>query len=108
MCGLCWDVQGIARTAKQKPLKATEKLVDFGDDDDASSEARLLEEEQRRVQLQQQEDTIKVDLAIVQEREQGIRQLETDILDINSIFRDLATMVHEQGEVISKQRHYFY
>lgn len=48
-------------------------------DNDDASEARLLEEEQRRVQLQQQEDTLKVDLAIVQEREQGIRQLEVTL-----------------------------
>ena len=26
---------------------------------------------------------------------------QSDILDINSMFRDLATMVHEQGETIS-------
>lgn len=48
-------------------------------DNDDASEARLLEEERRRVQLQQQEDTLKVDLAIVQEREQGIRQLEVTL-----------------------------
>ncbi|XP_011409634.2 PREDICTED: syntaxin-7-like [Amphimedon queenslandica] len=29
-----------------------------------------------------------------------MRQLETEILDINDIFRDLGTMVHDQGEII--------
>jgi len=33
-------------------------------------------------------------------RELAIRQLESDILDVNQIFKELATMVHEQGEVI--------
>merc|ERR1712062_454633 len=34
------------------------------------------------------------------ERERAMRQLESDITDVNTIFKDLATMVHEQGEVI--------
>jgi t-SNARE complex subunit (syntaxin) len=33
-------------------------------------------------------------------REQAIRQLESDILDVNQIFKELATMVHEQGEIV--------
>lgn len=36
----------------------------------------------------------------VRQREQAIRQLESDILDVNQIFKELATMVHEQGEVV--------
>jgi t-SNARE complex subunit (syntaxin) len=36
----------------------------------------------------------------LQERERSIRQLESDIIDVNTIFKDLATMVHEQGEMI--------
>ena len=30
------------------------------------------------------------------------RVLQTDILDINDIFRDLGTMVHDQGELVGK------
>ncbi|KAJ0061055.1 hypothetical protein NL108_005851 [Boleophthalmus pectinirostris] len=40
------------------------------------------------------------DLRLIQEREQAIRQLESDIVDINDIFKDLGMMVHEQGELI--------
>ncbi len=40
------------------------------------------------------------DLALLQEREERIRQLESDILDVNEIFRDLGQLVHEQGETI--------
>lgn len=29
-----------------------------------------------------------------------MRQLESDIVDVNTIFKDLATMVHEQGEMV--------
>ncbi|QQP57823.1 Syntaxin-12, partial [Caligus rogercresseyi] len=34
------------------------------------------------------------------EREAAMRQLESDIVDVNTIFTDLATMVHDQGEIV--------
>merc|ERR1719450_159761 len=46
----------------------------------------LLEEEQNLQELQ--------------DREKSIHQLESDIVDMNTIFKDLATMVHEQGEMV--------
>lgn len=41
-----------------------------------------------------------IDLNELQEREVAIRKIETDIVEVNQIFKDLATMVHEQGDVI--------
>jgi len=46
----------------------------------------MIEEEERIGQLEQ--------------TEQSMRQLESDIVDVNTIFKDLATMVHEQGEIV--------
>ncbi|XP_050539733.1 syntaxin-12-like isoform X2 [Daktulosphaira vitifoliae] len=40
-----------------------------------------------------------VNLQVV-EQEQAIRQLENDISDVNQIFKELGTLVHNQGEVI--------
>ncbi|KAM3615045.1 uncharacterized protein V6R79_022683 [Siganus canaliculatus] len=40
------------------------------------------------------------DLTIIRERETNIKQLEADILDVNQIFKDLAVMIHDQGQVI--------
>jgi t-SNARE complex subunit (syntaxin) len=40
------------------------------------------------------------DVEQIRLREQAIRQLESDILDVNQIFKELATMVHEQGEMV--------
>ncbi|KAM6964797.1 syntaxin-7-like [Aplochiton taeniatus] len=48
----------------------------------------------------QAEKITEEDLQLIQERETSIRQLESDITDINDIFKDLAVMVHEQGDVI--------
>jgi len=50
-----------------------------------------------RTQIMIQEES---DLQALQDREKAIRQLESDIVDVNTIFKDLATMVHEQGDVI--------
>lgn len=41
-----------------------------------------------------------VDLKLIQERESAIKQLESDIMDVNQIFKDLGMLVHEQGEVL--------
>jgi len=51
-------------------------------------------------QQQQQEQISQEELQEVQERQTAIRQLESDIVDVNMIFKDLATMVHEQGELV--------
>jgi syntaxin 12/13 len=48
-------------------------------------------------QVQQEAD---VDLDMIREREEALRNLETDIVNVNEIFKDLAIMVHEQGETI--------
>lgn len=41
-----------------------------------------------------------VNLAQLKEREAALRKLENDIVDVNMIFKDLAVMVHDQGEII--------
>ncbi|CAL8102031.1 unnamed protein product [Orchesella dallaii] len=51
----------------------------------------------RQMQLMMEDETT---IEETRQREQAIRQLESDILDVNQIFKELATMVHEQGETI--------
>nr|XP_044626092.1 uncharacterized protein LOC106839106 isoform X2 [Equus asinus] len=54
-------------------------------------------------QMQSQEDEVAIteqDLELIKERETAIRQLEADILDVNQIFKDLAMMIHDQGDLI--------
>lgn len=48
-------------------------------------------------QVQAEEE---VSVELIEERERAIRQLEADIVGVNEIFRDLATMVYEQGDMI--------
>jgi len=53
--------------------------------------------QQAQQQLQQQ---IEFEQGMLLERENRIRQIETDILDVNDIMKELATLVHEQGAVV--------
>eukprot|EP00088_Acartia_fossae_P039131 TRINITY_DN4071_c1_g1_i1.p1 TRINITY_DN4071_c1_g1~~TRINITY_DN4071_c1_g1_i1.p1 ORF type:complete len:274 (+),score=56.36 TRINITY_DN4071_c1_g1_i1:90-911(+) len=39
-------------------------------------------------------------IELLEEREKAVRQLEADITDVNQIFKDLASMVHDQGELV--------
>ncbi|XP_059145673.1 syntaxin-7-like isoform X2 [Physella acuta] len=52
---------------------------------------------QTRQFLQMEQD---VDLELIKEREDAIKKLESDIMDVNQIFKDLGMLVHEQGEVL--------
>jgi len=49
------------------------------------------------IQVQAEEE---ISVELIEERERAIRQLEADIVGVNEIFRDLATMVYEQGDMI--------
>lgn len=40
--------------------------------------------------------------AIIEEREQGIQEIQQQIGEVNEIFKDLAVLVHDQGAVIGK------
>ena len=40
--------------------------------------------------------------AIIEEREQGIQEIQQQIGEVNEIFKDLAVLVHEQGAMIGK------
>lgn len=85
------------RTSKSvRPPPQTATLIDFTDDD----EEALIEKERRREQLLQQQEVIEEDTALILEREERIRQLEGDILDVNEIFKELGTMVNQQGDQI--------
>uniref|UniRef100_A0A8D0GP30 t-SNARE domain containing 1 n=1 Tax=Sphenodon punctatus TaxID=8508 RepID=A0A8D0GP30_SPHPU len=40
------------------------------------------------------------DLEAIRQREEAIQQIENDMLDVNQIIKDLASMVYEQGDTI--------
>lgn len=40
--------------------------------------------------------------AIIDERDQGIQEIQDQIGEVNEIFKDLAVLVHEQGVMIGE------
>jgi syntaxin 7 len=78
------------------PLSNPTPYYDDGDND----EHQGLIETQKRQQLMQLENERDFQSALIEEREQGIKQIETSIHEVNQIFIDLATLVNEQSPMI--------
>ena len=58
---------------------------------------------QKQKQVQQ---TLQFEQSMLKEREQRVRQIEEDVLDVNQIMRELNTLINQQGEVIGKCIHH--
>lgn len=67
---------------------------------DKTLHQRALLVESRREQVLLAENEIAFDEAIIEEREQGIQEIQQQIGEVNEIFKDLAVLVHEQGTMI--------
>ncbi|XP_058102728.1 syntaxin-22-like isoform X2 [Magnolia sinica] len=67
---------------------------------DADPESQGLLREQRRQEILWLGNEVAFNEAIIEEREQGIKDIQDQIGEANEIFRDLAVLVHEQGVVI--------
>ncbi|KAK8268509.1 hypothetical protein V6Z12_D11G070200 [Gossypium hirsutum] len=71
-----------------------------GSDESLPQEKQRLLMEQRRQEVILLDNEIGFNEAMIDEREQGIREVEEQIGQVNEIFKDLAVLVHEQGVVI--------
>ena len=56
--------------------------------------------DQRRQEFEQLEQQREFERAMIEERDQGIREIESAVVTVNEIFTDLASLVEEQGEMI--------
>lgn len=72
--------------------------ADKVEDDQQESQALLAQ--QRRQELVQLESETVFNEAIIEERDQGIRDIQQQIGEVNEIFKDMAVLVHEQGVMI--------
>ncbi|PNF18452.1 hypothetical protein B7P43_G09020 [Cryptotermes secundus] len=70
-------------------------------DEDADEEQRLTEEAEKIAAQKSLQREIEFEQEMLLEREQRIRQIESNILDVNEIMRDLGAMVHDQGDIIN-------
>lgn len=76
-------------------------VLETGDDSE-----RLLAMERNHQQQKQKQRELEFEAGLLDERTQRIQAIESDIIDVNAIMRDLSAMVHQQGESIGKD--YFY
>ncbi|XP_064105058.1 t-SNARE domain-containing protein 1-like [Macrobrachium nipponense] len=74
-------------------------MVAVEQDASASSE-ELIRREQMLQSKKKEIQDLEFETAMQLEREQRVHQLESDIIDINEIMRDLSAMVHTQGEMV--------
>ncbi|XAR54785.1 hypothetical protein NMG60_11030083 [Bertholletia excelsa] len=65
-----------------------------------SLEQQALLVESRRQEVLLLDNEIVFNEAIIEEREQGIQEMQQQIGEVNEIFKDLAVLVHEQGAMI--------
>lgn len=65
-----------------------------------SPEQVSLLEESKRQEVLLVENEISLNEAIIEERDEGIREIQQQIGEVNEIFKDLAVLVHEQGTMI--------
>lgn len=85
----------VGSTKSAKRQESSTHADDFGND-----KSSLVEDDRRRQEQQQMDVQIDIDQNLIREREERLRQIEGDILDINEIFRDLANMVYDQGTLV--------
>lgn len=80
------------------PSSYTASELDLNSDKNAEQRAVLVESRRQEVLLLDNE--IVFNEAIIEEREQGIQEIQQQIGEVNEIFKDLAVLVHEQGAMI--------
>lgn len=80
-------------------------LTNASQNDDIHRDSVNGNELDRQQQLQKQKllrENLEFEQGMLVEREQRVQQIEADVLDVNEIMRDLATLINQQGEQIGK------
>lgn len=67
---------------------------------EAGESSALLDNAGLQHRLEVLDHEIEYNAAIIQEREEGIKQVEATILEVNEMFRDLGALVHDQGHLL--------
>lgn len=62
--------------------------------------AGLLESQERQ-KIMQQESEVDYNAQVIREREEGVRDIEATMVEVNSIMRDLNALIMDQGVTLS-------
>nr|XP_006126567.1 t-SNARE domain-containing protein 1 isoform X1 [Pelodiscus sinensis]XP_006126568.1 t-SNARE domain-containing protein 1 isoform X1 [Pelodiscus sinensis]XP_025042125.1 t-SNARE domain-containing protein 1 isoform X1 [Pelodiscus sinensis] len=90
------------RSSKQQSPKTP--FSDLADDEKIFNGGDSMWKDQSQDQALLSEIT-EEDLEAIRQREEAIHQIESDMLDVNQIIKDLASMVYEQGDTIGRYHH---
>ncbi|KAM0725010.1 Syntaxin-12 [Formica fusca] len=91
------DMQKSIAEKMKRHILAITNLENSMDGEDAEETQRLLQvQEQHRTTHR----TLEFQQGLLLEREDRIKRIEGDILDVNQIMRELAALVHQQGDTI--------
>eukprot|EP00730_Choanoeca_flexa_P005291 TRINITY_DN11920_c0_g1_i1.p1 TRINITY_DN11920_c0_g1~~TRINITY_DN11920_c0_g1_i1.p1 ORF type:complete len:265 (+),score=103.00 TRINITY_DN11920_c0_g1_i1:237-1031(+) len=88
--------QAIAKEQSTAQRERAESMAGGYDDYNTREDQSLLDDDRRQQQMMAAEVDIRT--AQIHEREQGVRELESQMTEVNDIFKDLATIVQEQGD----------
>lgn len=91
------NLQQIAAKMKGILLINASQQDDLNQDENPNSTDKDLLFHSKQKSLQQ---NLQFDQSLLKEREQRVRQIEDDVLDINQIMRELNTLIYQQGENI--------
>lgn len=75
--------------------KSSQVLIDLAQNQDGSTTSS-----QQQIQTPPQQQQSNLNIEDLREREESVRKLEHDIAEVNHIFKDLATIIHNQGETV--------
>lgn len=93
-----WIWQQIAAKMKAILLINASQQDDLSRDANGSSDTdKLFHDKQKTIQKDLQFNN-----ELMKEREQRVRDIESDVLDINQIMKDLNSLVHLQGEAVGE------
>jgi t-SNARE complex subunit (syntaxin) len=91
------------KTFSYSSIPISEPTISSGDKLILSTNDNIAEKNQTLLnlkELQTIEEESVFQNAIIAEREEGIKQIEKTVLEVNEIFRDVANLVQEQGQMI--------
>uniref|UniRef100_A0A182FKP8 t-SNARE coiled-coil homology domain-containing protein n=1 Tax=Anopheles albimanus TaxID=7167 RepID=A0A182FKP8_ANOAL len=98
--------QSIAAKMKQVLLvnasQADDQASGAGDGGMGDSSSELLQQQQQ-MQIQQ---SLQFEQQMLLEREQRVREIEANVLDVNHIMRELSSLTNQQGEAIEVEQAY--
>ncbi|KAJ0080310.1 hypothetical protein Patl1_23811 [Pistacia atlantica] len=87
-------------TVSKEVLPSSYSAHEPGISSSRNSEQQVLLLESKKQEVVLLDNEIVYNEAIIEEREQGIKEIQEQIGEVNEIFKDLAMLVHEQGVII--------